>query len=62
MAKKLKDEYNVAIKDSRKILAEANKLRKEANLKTREAKQLIIDVKNKINTTLVRKSDLEGDF
>lgn len=62
VAKTLKDEYNEAIKDSRKFLAEANRLRKEANLKTREAKQLIINVKNKIKTTLIRKSDLEGDF
>lgn len=62
VAKALKTEYNDAVRESRKLVAEANKLRKEANDKAKEAKQKLIDVKIKINKTLIRKSELEGDF
>lgn len=62
VAKTLKEEYNDAVRESRKLVAEANKLRKEANMKAKEAKQKLIDVKIKINKTLIRKSELEGDF
>ncbi len=62
VAKKLKTEYNEAVRESRKLVGEANKLRKEANEKAKEAKQKLIDVKIKINKTLIRKSELEGDF
>lgn len=62
VAKTLKEEYNDAVRESRKLVAEANKLRKEANDKAKEAKQKLIDVKIKINKTLIRKSELEGDF
>ena len=62
VAKTLKTEYNDAVRESRKLVAEANKLRKEANEKAKEAKQKLIDVKIKINKTLIRKSELEGDF
>lgn len=62
VAKTLKTEYNDAVRESRKLVAEANKLRKEANNKAKEAKQKLIDVKIKINKTLIRKSELEGDF
>ena len=62
VAKTLKEEYNDAVRESRKLVSEANKLRKEANDKAKEAKQKLIDVKIKINKTLIRKSELEGDF
>ena len=62
VAKTLKTEYNDAVRESRKLLNEVNKLRKEANMKSKEAKQKLIDVKIKINKTLIRKSELEGDF
>lgn len=62
VAKTLKTEYNDAVRESRKLVNEANKLRKEANMKAKEAKQKLIDVKIKINKTLIRKSELEGDF
>lgn len=62
IAKTLKEEYNDAVRESRKLVGEANKLRKEANMKAKEAKQKLIDVKIKINKTLIRKSELEGDF
>lgn len=62
VAKTLKEEYNDAVRESRKLVAEANKLRKEANDKAKEAKQKLIDVKIKLNKTMIRKSELEGDF
>lgn len=62
VAKTLKEEYNDAVRESRKLVAEANKLRKEANEKAKQAKQKLIDVKIKLNKTMIRKSELEGDF
>ena len=62
VSKTLKEEYNDAVRESLKLVSEANKLRKEANDKAKEAKQKLIDVKIKLNKTLIRKSELEGDF
>lgn len=62
IAEQLTNEFNKAVKESRKYMHEAVVLRNEANKKVNEAKQLIIDTRQKLYNTYLKKENIKKEF
>lgn len=62
IAEQLTNEFNIAVKESRKYMHEAVVLRNEANKKVNEAKQLIIDTRQKLYNTYLKKENIKKEF
>ena len=62
IVEQLTNEFNKAVKESRKYMHEAVVLRNEANKKVNEAKQLIINTRQKLYNTYLKKENIKKEF